>query len=332
MIFESLGGINEHGRNCFLIKSENHQILLDCGLSEEGNLPDFSKIDATKIDALFVSHSHLDHTGALKEFVKLGFKGKIYLSKPTFECLSFKGFDYEFLSFEEDKIIFPWLKVKSFRSGHCFGSFSFLIEMEDKKILYTGDYLENSIFICDVLRNIKADLAIIDAAYNDDELDIVENKKEFLKLLNQEKKILLPLPKNGRSMEVISLLNDNDLKYQILSNEFFVSEDEKYLRHKVNINNDDDSTILLFDDPQITKEDSLQIITSHIDYSLIFTGTIDEGSMAMNLMNNRKNTFFQRINVHQRIKDAKKLIKENHFKKVILFHNSYTKEKNKVVF
>ena len=331
MKFLSLGGINEHGRNCFLLQGKNHQVLLDCGLGEEGEYPDFSLIDVRKIDALFLSHSHLDHVGALKKLVSLGFKGKVYLSKETYDCMSYHDFEHEFLFPCGVFSLYPWLRVKTFRSGHCFGSLCFLFEMEDKKVVYTGDYLEDSIFVCDSLRDMEADLAIIDGAYQDDENDMPLNKEKLIELIVKQKKVILPLPKNGRSAEVISLLSEHGISYQLLSS-FFREEEGIYLRKPIPIKSDSNSDVLLMDDPQLSKMESRRIVDEYKNHTLIFTGTIDEGSYAMELMKNRKNTYFQRLNVHQRMKDAKRLASLNHFMNVICFHNGHTSEKMELEF
>jgi Cft2 family RNA processing exonuclease len=332
MRFQSLGGINEHGRNCFLLKGGNHQLLLDCGEGQKGEYPDFSIVDVAQVDALFLSHSHLDHTGSVKQLISLGFKGKVYLSKETYDCMSFHNFGAVFLKPQENYDLYPWLKVRTYRSGHCFGSLAYLLEFVDKRIVYSGDYLEDSVFYCDSLRDIKADLAILDGAYQNDELDMKSNKERVLSLLKGHAKMILPLPKNGRSMEVISLLDECGLPYQILCKDFFVENEETYLRKPVRVHPSMEANILLMDDPQLVKMENREIIQKHDSYTLVFTGTIDEGSYSEKLLKERKNTFFQRINVHQRIKDACQLASMNRFEQVILFHNEHTKEKTTLEF
>ena len=326
MKFISLGGINEHGRNCFYIQGMEHSILLDCGRGNNEAFPSFDKIDVKNIDYLFISHSHLDHTGSIKRLVDLGFQGKIYLSEETYQCLSFKDFDHDFLPINGETKISDWLKIKSRRTGHCFGSLSFEIEFEHKKIFYSGDYLEDSVFKCDAIRNISADLAIIDGAYANNEKNTEENKTLLLSLIKKEKKVLLPLPKNGRSMDLISLLNENNISYKIEGQSFFKMNESEYLRKEVIIFNKEDSNVILFIDPQLASDVSKDIVNTHPDYSLIFTGTIDKGSYAEKLLGERKNTYFQRLNVHQREKDATRLASLNDFENVIIFHNPHTKE------
>src|ERR1035437_9892857 len=72
----------------FLIESEHGKVLVDCGI-EQG--ADFAvaevygpfPYDVTTIDALVVTHAHLDHVGRIPKLVKDGFRGKIYMTQPT---------------------------------------------------------------------------------------------------------------------------------------------------------------------------------------------------------------------------------------------------------
>lgn len=72
----------------YLLETENSKILVDCGLSqgtrhaEKQNYKPFP-YDASSIDAVFITHAHIDHTGLLPKLIKEGFRGKIYMTKPT---------------------------------------------------------------------------------------------------------------------------------------------------------------------------------------------------------------------------------------------------------
>lgn len=76
--------------SCHLVNANGKNILLDCGMRQgadkktelgEGNFP----FDAASIDAVLLSHAHIDHSGLLPLLVKKGFQGKIIATKATAE-------------------------------------------------------------------------------------------------------------------------------------------------------------------------------------------------------------------------------------------------------
>ena len=78
--------------SCYLLETSTHRILLDCGLfqgskeTEKQNEADFP-FDPARIDAVVLSHAHLDHCGRLPKLVKEGFKGTVFLTEATFPLL-----------------------------------------------------------------------------------------------------------------------------------------------------------------------------------------------------------------------------------------------------
>ena len=78
--------------SCYLLETSAHCILLDCGLfqgskeTEKQNEADFP-FDPARIDAVVLSHAHLDHCGRLPKLVKDGFKGTVFLTEASFPLL-----------------------------------------------------------------------------------------------------------------------------------------------------------------------------------------------------------------------------------------------------
>ncbi len=72
----------------FVVEAGNDRILVDCGLFQGGrderqlNRQD-PGFDARSIDAVLITHAHLDHAGYLPRLFKLGFRGKVFCTKPT---------------------------------------------------------------------------------------------------------------------------------------------------------------------------------------------------------------------------------------------------------
>lgn len=74
----------------FLIEHESSKVLIDCGLFQgpkeirKRNWDDFT-IDPQIIDAIILTHAHLDHIGYIPRLVKQGFSGAIYCSRATYD-------------------------------------------------------------------------------------------------------------------------------------------------------------------------------------------------------------------------------------------------------
>ena len=74
--------------SCHILRIGNHQLLLDCGLvqgrrrEEESNREPFP-FDPRELDAVILSHGHIDHSGRLPLLVKRGFSGPIYTQNAT---------------------------------------------------------------------------------------------------------------------------------------------------------------------------------------------------------------------------------------------------------
>src|SRR5690349_10082586 len=78
------------GSKHLIITEGKKQVLLDCGLyqgmgSETDALNHNMGLNPAKLDAVILSHAHIDHSGNLPNLVKLGFEGKIYATPATFD-------------------------------------------------------------------------------------------------------------------------------------------------------------------------------------------------------------------------------------------------------
>ena len=75
----------------YLLDTGDKKILVDCGLFQglkELRLKnwEYPPVEVSDIDAVLLTHGHMDHTGYLPRLVKQGFKGPIYGTYPTLEC------------------------------------------------------------------------------------------------------------------------------------------------------------------------------------------------------------------------------------------------------
>jgi len=83
-----VGATKEVTGSCHLLKVGGHKILLDCGLiqgrreDEARNCEPFP-FNPGEIDAVVLSHAHIDHSGRIPLLVKAGFKGPVYTQKAS---------------------------------------------------------------------------------------------------------------------------------------------------------------------------------------------------------------------------------------------------------
>ena len=89
-----------------LLEVNGKKILLDCGMfqgkrSEERDKNKNFGFDPKEIDAVILSHAHIDHSGNLPNLVKQGFKGHIYCTHPTVDLLSYMLRDSAFIQEKE---------------------------------------------------------------------------------------------------------------------------------------------------------------------------------------------------------------------------------------
>ena len=92
MNLEFFGAAGEVTGSCHILRVGGKTILFDCGLiqgsraDEERNAQPFP-FDARKVDAVVLSHAHLDHCGRLPLLVKRGYSGPIYAQEATCELV-----------------------------------------------------------------------------------------------------------------------------------------------------------------------------------------------------------------------------------------------------
>lgn len=174
MFFQSLLRHNEIGANSYLLELDGHRIVLDSGMhpKEEGvdSLPAHHELPPASVDSIFVSHSHLDHSGSLPVLMNDQPEAQVYMTPATSKLVDallhnsvnvmeskrveLGITDYPFYTHRElDRLEKRWrtfnyerpfhisegVRASFHDAGHILGSAGVMLETMDRRIFYTGD-------------------------------------------------------------------------------------------------------------------------------------------------------------------------------------------------
>lgn len=258
-----LGGFSEIGRNAILIVTRESKILLDFGIKTYNNedtdiLPrlDIYGIGMNEIDAVIISHAHLDHTGAVPILCKYGYDGPVYCTEPTFPIMISILQDYVSRSKEplystrdiENLIshviplnfgavtdISPDVRITFANSGHMIGSASTHLHIGngDYNIVYTGDLKFGRLNTVDnAFWNFpRAETVIIESTNGnrDDKFvtrDVAEENlaNSINSTIQEGGRLLIPVPVLGLSQEICVTLGMLRSVNMISPEKIFVDE------------------------------------------------------------------------------------------------------------
>lgn len=96
----ALGGFREVGRSCMLVETPKSKVIVDCGVNIGGTnnsmypILQTKEFDPNEIDAVIVSHAHLDHCGMVPYLYEYGYKGPFYCTTPTVDLFAMLCLDY----------------------------------------------------------------------------------------------------------------------------------------------------------------------------------------------------------------------------------------------
>ena len=245
-----LGAGRQVGRSCFLLQTPQTKVLLDCGVNVAGRgkdkFPylDVSEFKIQELDAIILTHAHLDHSGLIPYLFKMGYRGPLYMTAPTRDtaallALDFIGVAYKqasaplfssvdvkemvkhtiCLDYNEVTDVAPDVRITLYNSGHTLGSAMVHLNIGNgaHNLLYSGDmkYARTRLLDRAVSNFPRLETMIVESTYgsrNDVLPPRKESEEELIKVIKEtiEKggKVLIPELGLGRAQETMLILEE----------------------------------------------------------------------------------------------------------------------------
>jgi KH/beta-lactamase-domain protein len=245
-----LGGARQVGRSCILLQTPISKILIDCGIDVaaqgKDKFPyfDIPEFDIRELDAIVISHAHLDHVGLLPYLYKMGYRGPTYMTHPTMDLsslllLDFIGVAYKqavtplfnskdikemvkhtiCLNFNEVTDIAPDVRITFYNSGHALGSamVHFNIGNGLHNFLYLADYKYTKTRLLDPAVSVfpRVESVLTEATYGA-KTDVlpprIQSEEKLIEIINKTVerggKVLIPELGLGRAQETMLIVED----------------------------------------------------------------------------------------------------------------------------
>ncbi len=247
----SIGGFREVGRSCALLQTPNSRVLIDCGVNVAGiddktsypylNVPEFVLDD---LDAVIITHAHLDHSGFVPYLYHYGYEGPLYCTTATRDLMTLlqldhldiahregsplpfnikhvkKSIKYTItLDYGEVTDIAPDIRLTLHNAGHILGSAMAHMHIGDGQhnLVFTGDfkYEKSRLLEPAVSKFPRIESLVMESTYGGHE-DAQPSRntaaKEIMKTisttLKKGGKVLIPVFAVGRAQELMIVLEE----------------------------------------------------------------------------------------------------------------------------
>ncbi|MCS7127494.1 MAG: beta-CASP ribonuclease aCPSF1 [Thaumarchaeota archaeon] len=248
VVITFLGGAMQVGRSCLLVKTKESTVLLDAGINAGATrIHDvFPRFDSypdliEELDAVVVTHSHMDHHGALPLLFKYGYRGPVYMTEPTLPLMIMEHLDYlnligkegEFAPYSEHDVrtvaqytvtlrygvvtnITPDMRLTFYNAGHIIGSAIAHLHVDDgfHNVVYTGDfkYEETEMLSPAVTKFPRVETLILESTYG--ATPVPYTREESVRMLGERisqtvsegGQVLIPVPAVGRAQEIMLVI------------------------------------------------------------------------------------------------------------------------------
>ncbi|MFH0836361.1 MAG: beta-CASP ribonuclease aCPSF1 [Candidatus Micrarchaeota archaeon] len=240
-----LGAAKEVGRSCLLLQTPKSNILLDCGINPDTSdstraYPYLNAMNLAleQIDAVIVSHAHLDHSGFVPYLYAYGYKGPVYCTPPTRDlmvllqqdCLNVMNSEIGKAPYAEKDIktqlnhiivrdygevtdVTPEVRFTFHNAGHILGSSQVHLHIGEglHNLVYTGDIKFGKIALHDPadIRFPRVETLVMESTYGarDDMLPRYDECQRRLvdvvqDTIKKRGKVLIPVFSVGRAQEI----------------------------------------------------------------------------------------------------------------------------------
>jgi uncharacterized protein len=243
-----LGGVKQVGRSCFIVVTPETKVMLDCGINpgEMSGLDayprlDWFNFDLDDLDAVVISHAHIDHQGFLPTLFKYGYRGPVYCTEPTLPLMillqtdsvkiaNSNGTYLPYAARDVNEVIkhcitlpygkptdiSPDVTITLNNAGHIMGSATVHLNISGAhNILYSGDYKYAKTQLLDSAVSMypRVETLITESTYGNttdvmpDQQSVYRGFTESInKTLMEGGKVLLPVPAVGRAQEIMLVM------------------------------------------------------------------------------------------------------------------------------
>ncbi|RJS76760.1 beta-CASP ribonuclease aCPSF1 [Candidatus Bathyarchaeota archaeon] len=246
-----LGGAREVGRSAILVETRESHVLLDCGINPGSTRPfeafprfDVAQFDPADLDAVVISHAHLDHCGFLPFLYKYGYNGPTYCSVPNLSLMTLLQLDYLdvlakqglTLPYDQKNVresvlhtiplrfgvvtdIAPDIRLTLHNAGHILGSSIIHLHIGEgyHNIVYTGDFKYGKTMLLEAAAKDfpRVETIITEGTYSapgDIMPSRAEAEQKLVTVINETLsrggKAMIPVPAVGRAQEIMLILDD----------------------------------------------------------------------------------------------------------------------------
>jgi KH/beta-lactamase-domain protein len=245
----TLGCCREVGRASFILSTPETRILIDCGDKPGAEdevpylqVPEALGSGANSLDAVVLTHAHLDHSALVPLLFKYGYDGPIYTTEPSRDLMGLLTLDYLDVAAKEGRAppyesemvreaikhcipleygdvtdIAPDIKLTLHNAGHILGSAIAHFHIGDGlyNVAFSGDihYKDTRLFNGAVNEFPRVETLVLESTYggrNDYQTDQEDSERKLKEVINRthEKggKVLIPAFAVGRSQEIMLVL------------------------------------------------------------------------------------------------------------------------------